>query len=190
VAEDLDLVRTVGWFTSIHPVSVELGDARQPEEIVERVSRRLGKLTRNGLDYGLARFLRGDRSLERTLRRLQAEVKLNYLGQLDQGNLAADLFELLDGSVAASRSPRGRRSHTFDLTAAVTGGRFRLDWTYSAALHGEGTVRGLAAGFCGFLQAFLKETTCPGGRAETLGPLGMRPAELEALLGEFEFEEE
>jgi len=190
VVDHLDVTRTVGWFTAVFPVRLDLAGARRPAEVVERASRRLGELSAHGLAYGIARFLGGEPAIAERLGRIRPEVKLNYLGQLEaRGGLASGWFRPLQEPAGAPRSPRGRRGHRLELAAAVVEGRLRLDWTCSRALHAAGTVGELAASCCRFVERLLEDTAAPAAAGTaTREAHGLTPAELQAVLGEFEFE--
>ncbi|MFP5287041.1 MAG: amino acid adenylation domain-containing protein, partial [Thermoanaerobaculia bacterium] len=57
IAPDLDLSRTVGVFTSVFPVVLDLEGAAGPGEALRRVKERLRRIPGWGLDYGLLRYL-------------------------------------------------------------------------------------------------------------------------------------
>src|SRR5207248_3005997 len=50
---EVDLSRTVGWFTSLHPVSVELPASRQPDEIMAAAKTWTRSAPYGGIGYGL-----------------------------------------------------------------------------------------------------------------------------------------
>src|SRR6185295_15826710 len=73
--EDVDLSRTVGWFTNAFPVLLR----------VEAPKEQLRRIPRGGIGYGLLRYLCRDEEVARQMRVLPgAAVSFNYLGQLDQ----------------------------------------------------------------------------------------------------------
>ena len=80
--DDLDVSRTVGWFTSLYPVVLEGGDAG-PGEALVRAMERLRGVPGRGIGYGLLRY--GDAEAARLLAESPAapaaEIRFNYLGQ-------------------------------------------------------------------------------------------------------------
>ncbi|MCY1078492.1 non-ribosomal peptide synthase/polyketide synthase [Archangium lansingense] len=142
--EDVDLSRTVGWFTALYPVHFELQDA-SPEKAIEAVRAARERRAGRGLGYGLLRYLRQDDAAEQLRARPSAEVCFNYLGQLDAGALGASRFGLAPESVGPSHGPGGLRSHVLEVVARAAGGRLELSWVYSEALHDRGTIEALAA---------------------------------------------
>ncbi len=176
----LDLSRTVGWFTSLFPVALDLGRAAgDPALAAREVSRQLRAVPGRGIGYGVLRHLAGG-AAARTLRDLpQAQISFNYLGQLDHTlSRPADLA-LARETVGPQRSPAGLRSHEIELEAQIVGRDLRMSWIYSEALHRPATIEGLAASCGSFLDELLAE---PGAVAQN--------RELTLALEEAEFEGE
>ena len=57
---DLDVSRTVGWFTAIHPVLLDLREARAPGEALKAVKEQVRAVPGGGMGYGLLRYLGGE----------------------------------------------------------------------------------------------------------------------------------
>ena len=148
VFDDLDVTRTIGWFTTIFPVLLEFEDVSQPGLALKTIKEQLRKIPRRGIGYGVLRYLSGDEEIERQLRKLpRAEVGFNYLGQLDQFTDQATLFSLSPWPVGPTRSPRRTREHLLEINAWISGGQLQLSWGYSENIHRRETIDKLAEGF-------------------------------------------
>jgi amino acid adenylation domain-containing protein/non-ribosomal peptide synthase protein (TIGR01720 family) len=184
---DLDLSRTVGWFTAIYPVLLDLTGANSPAAVLKTVKDQLRAVPGSGLGHGLLRHL-GPREARHRLSALPpSPVLFNYVGQLGQG-MGADLpFTLGRDAVGAAQSPRAHRTHSLELNADVLDGRLRMSWTYSAALHRPATIEALGQGMAAALRRIL--AACRSGEAGGLTPsdfplaarAGLIPPQLEAL---------
>ncbi|WP_020519651.1 non-ribosomal peptide synthetase [Catelliglobosispora koreensis] len=97
-----DLSRTVGWFTSIHPVLVDTGRA-SGWRAVKQVREQMRRVPGDGLGYGVLR----DR-----LPQAQATVLFNYLGRLPGGQQ----------NFSAGKHPRTPVTHALEINAAVHDG--------------------------------------------------------------------
>jgi amino acid adenylation domain-containing protein/non-ribosomal peptide synthase protein (TIGR01720 family) len=126
--EGVDLSRTVGWFTTIYPVAPDTNGADWGERLAS-VRDQLRALPRRGIGYGALRYLAGAPGLCHRPR-----VSLNYLGQFDATARDLDL----------DADPAAPRAHELDVVGRVVAGRLELTWYYSANLHREETVAGLA----------------------------------------------
>ncbi len=77
---DLDLSRTVGWFTTVYPVCLPLQTTTWPATLAA-IKEQFQQIPHHGLGYGVLRYLTADSPIASLP---QAQVKFNYLGQFDQ----------------------------------------------------------------------------------------------------------
>ena len=160
--EDVDLSRTVGWFTTIFPVLLDLGQAIGPGEALQVIKEQLRRIPNRGIGYGLLRYLCEDTALTAPLRALpQAEVSFNYFGQLDQAVPQSTSFVPARESRGSERSLQGMRSYVLDVIGSVRGGRLQLRWVYSKNLHRRETIENLARGFLEELRLLISHCTSP-----------------------------
>ena len=151
--DDVDLSRTVGWFTAQYPVRVELPDGDEPGAALDSVVQELRSAPpAPGVSYGLLRYL--SPYGERLAGMGSPEIGLNYVGQIDRETTARG-FRVLDGEHGPDRAPEGHRPHLLDIDAAVIDGRLRMVWTYSHALHRAGTIEALARDVAGGLRELI-----------------------------------
>ena len=168
IADGVDLSRTVGWFTTIFPVHLDLPEGRGPGEVLRAVKEQLRRIPRRGIGYGLLRHLSDDPDIADRLRSAPgAEVAFNYLGQLDQALPASSGLAPARESSGPARAPEGRRPHLLDLLGFVVGGRLRFDWTYNPGVHRRETIEGLADAFLGELRALVELARSPEVRGYT-----------------------
>ncbi|MBO0800612.1 MAG: non-ribosomal peptide synthetase, partial [Blastocatellia bacterium] len=150
ILENVDLSRTVGWFTSVYPVSLDLDNAIGPGEALRNIQAQMRRVPNRGIGFGLLRYLCDDEEVrERISAAPRAEVNFNYLGQLDQKgtNRSGTPFRLARENKGPERSLRGRRSYRLYVVGSVRGGVLRMHWNYSANLYRRSTIERLAASF-------------------------------------------
>ncbi|BAY50143.1 amino acid adenylation domain-containing protein (plasmid) [Scytonema sp. HK-05] len=156
IFEDVDLSRTVGWFTTIFPVLLELKATDNVGESLKSIKEQLRAVPNRGIGYGLLRYLSGDAEITSTLQALpQAEVSFNYLGQFDWGMQENSLFKLAPESVGSQHSQLGSRSHLLDINGFVVESQLQLDWTYSENFHKRATIESLAQDFAASLRSLI-----------------------------------
>ena len=186
IGHELDLSRTVGWFTSLYPAEIEAPSA-PVGEVLKAVKEQLRRTPNRGFGYGLLRYLREDPALVARLESLpRAEVVFNYLGQFDQSLQRSALFDLSSHSPGPTLSPRAQRTHVLEITGLVTGGQLRFSWAYSENLHHRSSIEELSRGFLDALRALIAHCLEPdaGGRTPADFPLaGLTQAALDRLVG-------
>jgi amino acid adenylation domain-containing protein/non-ribosomal peptide synthase protein (TIGR01720 family) len=145
--EDVDLTRTIGWFTSLFPVRLRLERGLEVGESLRRIGKQVRSAPQRGVGYGLLRYLTQDPSIERLKAGRPSEVSFNYLGQFDSAlESAGGLIPAMENS-GPTRNPRGRRKHLLEISGAVLGGKLQLLLHYSEKIHRRETIEGLAVNF-------------------------------------------
>ncbi|MCL6755243.1 amino acid adenylation domain-containing protein [Nostoc sp. CCCryo 231-06] len=168
--EDVDLSRTVGWFTTLFPVRLQLEEIDNPGETLKLVKEQLRRIPNRGIGYGILRYLRWDDvklqalpqaesavfSQGETLRAMgstqeeqlskRAQVSFNYLGQFDQVLKASEVLGLVK-EMKAQQSAIGKRSHLLGISGFIRAGKLEMTWAYSDQVHQKATIERLAFWF-------------------------------------------
>src|SRR5271166_5486518 len=185
--EEVDLSRTVGWFTSVYPVVLER-TSEEPGTLLKSIKEQLRAIPRKGIGYGALRWLSGDEGTRQELAEAASEeIVFNYLGQFDAGSSASSRLRRVEGEMGRPLSPARLRDHLIEITGMVSGGRLQMEWSYSEAIHERATVAAWAAGFQAALRALIEHCTQPESWGRTpsdypLAPLNQR--EVDRLLAE------
>ena len=193
-----DLSRTVGWFTSIHPVRLNPGlvDWRQVETggpavsaAVKRVKEQVRGLPPTG-EYGLLRYL--NHRTRAVLAALAApQVVFNYLGRFPADGdgdftLATGGRALLGGA-----SPRQPMRHALSVEAVTldgTGGpELTVTWAWPEGLFAEAEIAALADAWITALAGIAASAKTPlasGRTPSELTLVSLSQDELDDLEGE------
>lgn len=147
---DIDLSRTVGWFTTIYPVVIDLANSGEPIDAIEGVKSQLRSVQHGGIDYGVRRYLSPQSKL---VEQPKPEVSFLYLGKVDQGLTTSGPYAAATESYGPVCDPREKRPHLLHLVARINGGSFEMSWTYSENIHRKETVENLARRFVELLRA-------------------------------------
>lgn len=151
----IDISRTVGWFTSIFPVLLDLTGADNPDQALKMVRDHLRGIPKGGVTYGLLYYGK-DEEIARQLQTLpQAEVSFLYLGQSDQMLAESAIFKPATEATGEIRSKDGNRFQLLDLTAGIFNGQLQVTWTYSKNIHQPESIIKLANVMAEALRAFI-----------------------------------
>jgi len=158
IVEDCDLSRTIGWFTTIFPVLLEVSNSSAPGQTLKSVKEQLRRVPNRGIGYGVLRYLSGDEMISAQLEKLPpAQVSFNYLGQLDQVfSDETTPFILTNDPVGESRGKLGRRKHLIEIDGEVRDGRLQMEWVYSNELHAQETIEAVAESFIRRLRKLIE----------------------------------
>ncbi len=153
---ELDVSRTVGWFTSVFPVTLDVRKSESPGEGLKTVKEQLRRIPDRGIGYGIVRYLTKD-GLDATKVRpaRRVPVGFNYLGQFDAVAKDESSFLLSTESVGKEHDPRNPMEYELDINASVVNGRLEVMWTYSRERYRSGTITSLATGYLKDLQTLI-----------------------------------
>jgi len=137
VLDDVDLSRTVGWFTTMFPVRLEVTGSSWRDR-VKSARKQLRRVPGNGFGYGALRWAGRVPGVE-------APVSFNYLGQFDARAEDESLFgEVLP---AAGRDHVDRDPHVVQVVGEVADGRMTFGVVHRVP------VAGLVDDFAAALRA-------------------------------------
>ena len=181
---ELNLSRTVGWFTCLYPVALQLMGVDLGEQL-KSVKAQLRRVPHQGLSYGLLRH--GTASEDLTV---QPQISFNYLGRFDGLLAEAAGFRLLE-TPGMTSDGQNRRSHLIDINGWIRDGQLQLAWTYSRHHHRRATLEHLANRYLEALQRLI--THCQAAAPQAYSPedfslVQLDQATLEAVLGNVTFQ--
>lgn len=152
----VDLSRTVGCFTSLFPVILDIGNAVDPGSRIKLVKESLRSIPNKGIGYGILRYLCNRPEIPQKLKALpQAEVSFNYLGQFDQVLPASSRFAITAGDVGPVRSPREIRRYILEILGRTVQNQLQLDFMYSHNIHRRDTIKRLSEDFIENLRSLI-----------------------------------
>jgi amino acid adenylation domain-containing protein/non-ribosomal peptide synthase protein (TIGR01720 family) len=151
-----DLSRTVGWFTSIHPIRVEAAATDDPIRVLRAVRSVLHRIPNAGIGYGALRYLAGADAASRLAQAPTPEIVFNYWGQIDRGVASAESLRPTRAPAGATRAGGDAREYMLDVSASITEGRLHVWWTYSASLHRAATIERLAGTWLDAVRGLLR----------------------------------
>ncbi|OJG55910.1 amino acid adenylation domain-containing protein [Enterococcus haemoperoxidus] len=101
LTEEIEIDRTVGWFTITYPVAFSLENASLEADILE-VNRSLKAIPKNGIGYGLAKTLLPEISKHEPM------VTFNYSGEFNESQQAEQLFTMSPAPQGNEVSPNNQ----------------------------------------------------------------------------------
>ncbi|MGO8914666.1 MAG: condensation domain-containing protein, partial [Stellaceae bacterium] len=190
IADGVDLSRSVGWFTTVFPVRVDLGKldaagalagAADAGVALKRVKEMLRAVPRKGLGFGLLSQLNAETAS--ALADFPArQLLFNYLGQFDQ--MSRGEWKLAEESPGAMAAGARRRTHLIEANALVKSGKLCVDWSWCRDIHDRASIAALAELFLAALRGLVAHCLTPGigGHTPSDFPLlRLRQEDLERL---------
>jgi amino acid adenylation domain-containing protein/non-ribosomal peptide synthase protein (TIGR01720 family) len=188
----VDLSRTVGWFTTLTPVLLDVtGVTGDPAAALRAVKEQLRRVPARGIGYGALRWLSPRAEVRERLGQLPGpELVFNYLGQLDAALAAqASLFRLAREGSGSLVDGQGARPHRLQVSGQVIHKQLQLVVVYGGKRYDAATAEALIARFAAALRALI--ASCPAQESGGYTPadfpdVDLSQEALDGLLAEIE----
>ena len=163
IFEDIDLSRTIGPFTTIYPVHLDINRSAGPVEGVLDVRAQLEGIPRHGIGYEALRHLGAGRLCQELRAAPECGIRLNYQGDFDR--LFGGLTLLKPGGRRpkdiARRSFRG--SSRVEIDARIRDAQLRLHVRYHDNFYRRSAIEEFAASVVDYL---LRLAACSRSNAD------------------------
>ncbi|MAM88882.1 MAG: non-ribosomal peptide synthetase [unclassified Hahellaceae] len=178
---ELDLSRTVGWFTSLYQVCLRLPESVDAGACIKAVKEQLRAVPQHGLGYGVLRYLARE-----ALPAPTSGVLFNYLGRVDDGQ-EAGFFDISSDPVPADRSGANAHIHELEIVPMILNDSLQVEWRFSGQRYDIATQAQLLTRYMAALRALISHCVNPeaGGFTPSDFPLAkkLNQKSLDKLLG-------
>ncbi|MFI9407607.1 amino acid adenylation domain-containing protein [Nocardia sp. NPDC052316] len=174
-----DVARTVGWFTSVYPVAVDLTGIDLADAFaggaaagtaIKTTKEQLRAVPDKGVGFGMLRYLTADTAAV-LAEGPTPQLSFNYLGRATTG---ADTGPWLPQRFAATQDDRAPLAAVIDINAVLTDSGLEVTWAYASRLLDAAEVDRLAELWAEALRAL-------AAHAESAGAGGRTPSDFELV---------
>ena len=162
IIEGIDINRTVGWFSSVYPVVLDMEKNSDISYCIKSVKDELNRIPDKGIGYGILEFLSPDRIKGAVEFGKKPEISFNYLGQFDQ-DIKTEVFDISEYSTGDSVSPEMERRCSLDINGLVKDNKLRLTLNYNCKEYKEATVATLAHSYKNCILSIIDHCVNKGG---------------------------
>lgn len=152
IMPELDISRTVGWFTSMYPVLIDLNTAgAELGTAVKTVKDTLGRIPDKGIGYGILKYMTP--SEQKSIRFRQApEISFNYLGQFNDTE-DQHTFSLSGLASGHDITPTWQREQAVEMSAMAAQNKLHFSLSYPPSRFRKETMEQLLQ----TLQQYLRD---------------------------------
>jgi amino acid adenylation domain-containing protein/non-ribosomal peptide synthase protein (TIGR01720 family) len=155
--QHVDLSRTIGWFTALYPVLLEVPKVADAKQITVRIAQQLKAVPNNGIGFGILRHLIDDEDVKESLGKIAfPEVTVNYQGQFDtliSGSSIADINVDINVQKYAW-DPEFERPRKLQILGSVMNHCLNISIEYSRNQYLEETIKMILRRITSFLFRF------------------------------------
>lgn len=146
--DEVDISRTVGWFTSGFPVLLSKVPGHHLIDHIQHTKSLLRSIPQKGIGFGVLSYLHPDAQVRQSLLSgHHAELSFNYLGQFRESEASAWILGEAQEPTDQEHSPQGLRKPLIEINALHRRNQLEVNWTFSINLHHTHTIDVLADHF-------------------------------------------
>ncbi|MDI6530868.1 amino acid adenylation domain-containing protein [Bacillus mycoides] len=122
--DEIDVSRTIGWFTSLFPIRLQFEDVDISQQI-KQLKEQLRSVPSKGLNYGVLKYISKELSSES-----RKYVRFNYLGDFN-ATFSNGIFEFAYENSGQDNSNKNEMDCLLDIVAYTVDKKLNLSITYS-----------------------------------------------------------
>jgi non-ribosomal peptide synthase protein (TIGR01720 family) len=164
----IDTSRTVGWFTALYPVKLQLIRDTTSNQLKSMLDQ-MQAIPDHGLGYGIHRYFKNQVDTQNKM----AELRFNYLGQFDK-ELNNDLFSYSNRSTGLDSDPLNAMTAKLEFNSMIIGGELNMEIIYNTKAHRASTIDSLIDLFFKKMETVLEDIEKQNG-------LHFRPSDFDAV---------
>jgi len=170
VSGDVDVARTIGWFTALFPLPLNLTECLDISTTLASIRDAMTKVPSHGVGFG-ARMYYYETNRSQPYKSLSPELCFNYLGQFSFSNDSDTAWFPGRDYIGPTRGARNQSLYKIKLTARIVHKRLVCDLSYSGNHYRKETIEAIAAGIKSSLLRLVERPTVFKTRAETVGTI-------------------
>lgn len=130
ILKNINISRTVGWFTAIYPVILNMSKSEDLSYLIQTVKEDLRHIPNNGTGYGILKYITKKKEDSIKKLELEPEIGFNYLGQFDEG-YGNEIFSLSDIDLENFFSENSERLYKLDIVGMVINSELHIVYNYN-----------------------------------------------------------
>jgi len=170
--DECDVSRTLGWFTAMYPVKLELV-GQDPSVQIKSIKEQIKSIPDHGLSYDLSQNSGESKAA-------MSEIRLNYLGEFDLDN--DDYWSFSGLPTGPETASDNHLTTKLDLNAMVMNKALSMDIAYHQSAFSDSTIQDFSDRFLSNMSRLLDQI-----RAES--DVHFTPSDFEAELDQQELDE-
>jgi amino acid adenylation domain-containing protein/non-ribosomal peptide synthase protein (TIGR01720 family) len=144
IIKDIDITRTVGWFTSQYPIILDMGGDKDISYRIKSVKEIMRQIPNKGINYGILKYLTSPENKKDLNFNRKPEINFNYLGQFDMDLGKIDISGISTGEMV---SPDKSSNYSIDVNGMIMNQKLILDFMYNNGEYEKITIGKLTESF-------------------------------------------
>lgn len=139
IIPNIDITRTIGWFTSIYPVILDVGEKNDIGILIKQVKETLRKIPNKGIGYSILKYLTNKENMKLEFK-LKPQIGFNYLGQVEGSDEKSEI-KISDVEInSCNISKTFNKQHLVDVNGMIINGELRLRFSYNQNMYSRDSI--------------------------------------------------
>jgi len=145
IFKDVNLSRTIGFFTQVYPVVLKLPHSKDIIEKISYVKNTLEQIPNNGLGYGILKYITPLRLKKELKFNTNSEIGFNYLGEITIDNKRnSDIITESDFKIERNISIELVRPYSIEVIGSIANDKLQFHFFYNIFEYNAETIERLA----------------------------------------------
>jgi bacitracin synthase 3 len=142
--DEVDINRTVGWFTVVYPLVLNLGEENVLSKQIKNVKETLRGIPNKGIGYGAWKYLsKNTQKDDHGQIVLEPQILFNYLGQFDE-DVQNSSFQIAREYAGKTQSPAHKQKYLLDFSGMIADKKLRMSVSYGQKQFKKETIQQLS----------------------------------------------
>jgi amino acid adenylation domain-containing protein/non-ribosomal peptide synthase protein (TIGR01720 family) len=161
ISQHIDISRTVGWFTSLFPVCLQVRENEQYDEHhylsehIQHCKEYLRNIPDKGIGFGILRYISPLSEQDRESLEIEPSITFNYMGQFDE-DLTEAGFKKSPYSTGNTRSLESHQPQQININGMVVNGKLTFTFSGDTNRFDRQQIKTLTQSFKGNLKKIIK----------------------------------
>ncbi len=171
IFDDIDINRTVGWFTTIYPIVLTAAEEEDTSRHIKEVKEYIRRIPRKGIGYGILKYITEREDKLKGQFSIEPDIIFNYLGQFDvkfnvDNNIDIELVRLPYLSKAYYKSQQ-----SLHIIGSVACEKMRFTFRFDKARYDAASIRK-------FSEIYMESITKLAEHCKTKAEAELTPSDL------------
>lgn len=178
IIDNIDISRTVGWFTSVYPVLIQTNPSDSLENLIKNVKEELRRVPNKGIGYGILNELEESEYYHKL--NINSEIGFSYFGEMNHFVLN-DQFKMLDASYGQLVGNHVKRPYILNIIGFIENGSLCIKINYNKLQFAEFEIQRLMSGITTEINSVAEHCSSKSSTEYTPDDFGNNEISLEEL---------
>ncbi|NOQ28197.1 MAG: amino acid adenylation domain-containing protein, partial [Bacteroidales bacterium] len=192
ILADIDISRTIGWFTSVYPVLLDMKNIDDLSLQIRSVKESLRQIPNKGIGFGILKYLTPPELKDDVNYDIEPQIEFNYLGQFDSDVDQMSLFTIAKESGGNPVSHKRKSKCDFSIGGIIANGELSVTLNYKKRYYSDEIITNLLENYKKSLLEIINHCTKLTEKVLTPSDFtykGLSIKELDKLVKQYEIED-